>query len=93
MTGMGWVEAVALCNAKVKETGEHWTLQPAEGGGWYVMHLGPWGATSEAKSFAIIADGIAWTDADGAEEWDEFEAVALAESIERRGYDVELVPA
>ena len=94
MTGMKWSDAAKLCNAKIKQTQEHWTLQPAAGGGWYVIHLGPFGHEEEpADTFTIIADGIGWTDADGAEQWPEPEALALAELVESQGYEVELVPA
>jgi hypothetical protein len=40
--------------------------------------------------FAIIADGIAWTDADGCESWSAFEVDALADSLERIGYTVQV---
>jgi len=41
--------------------------------------------------FQIIADGQAWTDADGNDCWPAFETEALAEVIESQGYDIEVV--
>jgi len=43
--------------------------------------------------YQVLADGQPWIDADGLDEWDSHEVWALAESLERRGYLVEVVPA
>jgi len=46
-----------------------------------------------AATYQVLADGQPWIDADGLDEWDSHEVWALAESLERRGYLVEVVPA
>jgi hypothetical protein len=41
--------------------------------------------------YQVIADGVAWVDSEGADAWPIREAEALAEHLERMGYDVEVV--
>jgi len=50
-------------------------------------------AADLAATYQVLADGQPWIDADGLDEWDSHEVWALAESLERRGYLVEVVPA
>jgi hypothetical protein len=38
----------------------------------------------------ILADGQEWIDSNGNREWPELEAIALADSLELIGYEVEL---
>jgi len=42
--------------------------------------------------YQIIADGTPWIDSEGATEWPGPEADALAELLERQGYEVSVVP-
>jgi hypothetical protein len=41
--------------------------------------------------FQIIADGIAWVDSDGLDNWPAFETEALAAVLEDQGYDIGVV--
>lgn len=41
--------------------------------------------------FQVLADGMAWVDSDGLDNWPAFEAEALAEVLVSQGYDVEVV--
>jgi hypothetical protein len=42
--------------------------------------------------FALLADGLTWTDSDGNDTWDERDVTALAEAVGNLGYQVDVVP-
>lgn len=43
--------------------------------------------------YLVVADGLPWIDSEGADQWPGAEADALAEVLERNGYDVAVFPA
>lgn len=43
------------------------------------------------KMFQVVADGQVWTDSDGQREFDQPGAIALADSLQRIGYDTSLI--